>query len=72
MDRIDIRIGRKPRGFAAMSKETQRMLAARGGRAVPAAKRSFMRDRALAVEAGRKGGLSRSKGAARKTGGGEP
>lgn len=44
------------RGFAAMDDEKQRDLAARGGRSVPAEKRTFARDPALAAEAGRKGG----------------
>ena len=40
------------RGFAAMSPELQRKLAAKGGVAVPANKRSFSQDRDLAVRAG--------------------
>lgn len=39
------------RGFAAMSPELQRKLAAKGGMAVPAKKRSFSQDRDLAVRA---------------------
>ena len=46
----------KPRGFAAMSKEKQLELAAKGGQSVPAEKRSFSQNRELASEAGRKGG----------------
>ena len=45
------------RGFAAMSPEKQREIAARGGAAVPAEKRAFS-DPALAASAGRKGGHS--------------
>lgn len=47
---------RKPRGFAAMTPERRRELATKGGRSVPPGKRSFSRDRALAAEAGRRGG----------------
>ena len=39
------------RGFAAMSPELQRKLAAKGGLAVPAKKRSFSQDRELALRA---------------------
>lgn len=46
------------RGFAAMSPEKQREIAAKGGRSIPAEKRSFAKDRSLAASAGRKGGLS--------------
>jgi general stress protein YciG len=41
-----------------MSPEKQRELAARGGAAVPADKRSFSRDRALASDAGKAGGAA--------------
>lgn len=51
------------RGFASMDPERQREIARRGGASVPSDKRSFSRDRSLAVEAGRKGGLT--KGARR-------
>ncbi|MCG6121117.1 MAG: stress-induced protein [Microvirga sp.] len=44
------------RGFAAMSPEKRREIASKGGRSVPADKRSFAQDRALASKAGRKGG----------------
>ncbi|TVR11692.1 MAG: stress-induced protein [Salinarimonadaceae bacterium] len=46
------------RGFAAMSAEKRREIASKGGRSVPADKRSFAQDRALASKAGRKGGRS--------------
>lgn len=46
------------RGFAAMSPEKRREIAARGGAAVPADKRSFSANKDLAVSAGRKGGLA--------------
>lgn len=45
------------RGFAAMSPEKRREIAALGGAGVPAAKRSFSRDHDLAKSAGRDGGL---------------
>lgn len=50
------------RGFASMSPEHRKEMARIGGRAVPAEKRSFAKDRSLAREAGRRGGMkSRSK-----------
>jgi uncharacterized protein len=49
------------RGFASMSKEQRERIASLGGRSVPAPKRSFAQNRALASEAGRKGG-QRSQG----------
>jgi general stress protein YciG len=39
-----------------MDEERQREIASRGGKSVPAEKRSFSQDRELASEAGRKGG----------------
>lgn len=44
------------RGFAAMTPEKRREIAAKGGAAVPAEKRSFSQDRGLAASAGRAGG----------------
>lgn len=44
------------RGFASMSPERQREIAARGGAAVKPENRSFSTNSALASEAGRKGG----------------
>lgn len=49
------------RGFAALSPERVREIASSGGKAVPDDKRSFSKNRTLAVEAGRKGGLSKDK-----------
>ncbi len=46
----------KKRGFAAMSIEQRQEIAAMGGRAVPAERRSFAQDKTLAVKAGKKGG----------------
>ena len=46
------------RGFASLTPERRREIAAMGGKAVPAKKRTFSRKRALAREAGRKGGQS--------------
>lgn len=43
-------------GFASMDQAKQRDIASKGGQSVPAAKRSFAQDPALAAEAGRKGG----------------
>lgn len=44
------------RGFAAMSPEKRRQIAAKGGASVPAEKRSFSQNRDLAASAGRAGG----------------
>jgi general stress protein YciG len=44
------------RGFASMSMEKRREIASKGGKSVPAEKRSFSQNRHLAAEAGRKGG----------------
>ncbi|MBB3903443.1 general stress protein YciG [Methylobacterium brachythecii] len=41
-----------------MNAERQREIASKGGRSVPADKRSFSQDRELASTAGRKGGQS--------------
>lgn len=46
------------RGFAAMSPDKRREIAAKGGAAVPAEKRSFSQNRDLAASAGRAGGSS--------------
>ena len=46
------------RGFASVDPEKQREIARRGGRAVPAEKRSFSQNPDLAAAAGRKGGTS--------------
>lgn len=50
--------GTSNRGFAAMDADKQRAIARKGGESVPAEKRSFSQDRALAAAAGRKGGQS--------------
>jgi general stress protein YciG len=44
-------------GFNAMTPERQRAIASKGGRSVPAEKRSYSRDPQLAKAAGRLGGL---------------
>lgn len=51
--------GTSTRGFASMDETRQREIARKGGESVPAEKRSFSQNRALAAEAGRKGGTSR-------------
>jgi uncharacterized protein len=45
-----------------MDGERQREIASKGGRSVPAEKRSFSQDRELASAAGRKGGQSSGTG----------
>lgn len=51
------------RGFAAMTREKRLEIARKGGASVPSEKRSFARNRDLAVTAGRKGGeISRGVG----------
>lgn len=47
---------KKPRGLAAISPERRREIAMKGGAAVPAEKRAFSKNRALAAEAGALGG----------------
>lgn len=47
---------KKKRGFACLTPEQRRAVAAKGGAAVPKEKRSFSQDRSLAKWAGRKGG----------------
>jgi general stress protein YciG len=49
---------KRKRGFGSMNPERQREIAAKGGRSVPDAKRSFSMNRELASSAGRKGGLA--------------
>ncbi len=44
------------RGLASMSPERQREIASKGGRSVPAEKRSYSQNPELAAAAGRKGG----------------
>lgn len=44
------------RGFASLTPERQREIASKGGKSVPAEKRSFSQDRNLAARAGQKGG----------------
>jgi general stress protein YciG len=48
--------GTSNRGFASMDPALQREIASKGGRSVPPEERSFSKDRALAAQAGRKGG----------------
>ncbi len=53
--------GTGKRGLAALSPERRREIASKGGRSVPSHKRPFSQNQALAVKAGRKGGLQTSK-----------
>lgn len=55
------------RGFACMSPEKRRAIAAKGGAAMPPHKRAFSLNPGLAAEAGRKGGQT-SRGGGRKPG----
>lgn len=50
--------GKSNRGFASMSLEKRREIAAKGGSSVPKEKRSFSVNKSLAVSAGRKGGAA--------------
>lgn len=52
---------KKKRGFALLTPERHRQIAAAGGRALPNEKRSFSKNRELAVSAGRKGGKGKRK-----------
>lgn len=54
------------RGFATMDGSRHRAIASKGGSSVPTEKRSFSRDRELAIRAGRKGGQARVRAAAQK------
>lgn len=56
------------RGFAAMDPEKRRAIARKGGASVPSEKRSFTKNRELAVTAGSKGGSSSRGGGRKKTG----
>jgi general stress protein YciG len=49
-------------GFASMDEAKQKAIASKGGSSVPAEKRPFARDRALAASAGRKGGQASHAG----------
>ena len=49
----------RPRGFAAMSLEKRRAIAAKGGASVAPEQRTFSRNADLARSAGRLGGLSK-------------
>ena len=57
------------RGFASMDGQRQREIASKGGRSVPAEKRSFSEDRELAVRSGteRRSGFRRNAQCARVT-----
>lgn len=50
--------GKLRRGFACMDPERRREIASKGGKSVPAEKRSYSQDRELAAAAGRKGGAA--------------
>ena len=54
----------KKQGFAAICRERHQEIAAMGGRAVAAEKRSFSQDKTLAASAGKKGGESVPPGTA--------
>ena len=49
---------KQKKGFALMSSEEVKRIAAMGGRAIPPELRAFSRDRELASAAGRKGGAA--------------
>lgn len=49
------------KGFALMTPEKRREIAAKGGASVPPNRRSYSRDPELAAAAGRKGGAARAK-----------
>lgn len=53
----------KKRGFGSMDKDRQREIASKGGKSVPADKRSFSQNRLLASLAGRKGGMANADAA---------
>jgi general stress protein YciG len=49
------------RGFASMSLERVREIAAKGGKSVPKDKRSFSVNKELAISSGKKGGSTKKK-----------
>lgn len=49
------------KGFALMTPEKRREIAAKGGSSVPPNRRAYARDPNLASEAGRKGGAARAR-----------
>jgi general stress protein YciG len=53
--------GKSKRGFASMDPEKRREIARKGGASVPAEKRAFSSDKALAAVAGKKGGSAIAK-----------
>lgn len=55
---VEVRVGKKPHGFAAMDQEKRREIARKGGRSVPDEKRTFSRNAEVAAKAGQKGGRS--------------
>ncbi|MDI1327346.1 MAG: KGG domain-containing protein [Brevundimonas sp.] len=55
----DVKSTGRPRGFAAMSPELRRSIAAKGGASVAPERRTFSKDSNLARAAGQKGGRSR-------------
>ena len=57
----DIERPKLRRGFASMTPEKRRQIAAMGGASVRPEQRSFSQNKALAVEAGRKGGSASSR-----------
>lgn len=65
--RLEASRPKQRRGFACMSPEKRRAIAAKGGASVPGEKRSFFKDRQLAALAGSTGGaMSRGGGRPRK------
>jgi hypothetical protein len=57
-----IKSANKKRGFACMPVEVRRAIASKGGKSVPADKRSFSARRDLPARAGRTGGLANGRG----------
>ncbi|MFA4893014.1 KGG domain-containing protein [Brevundimonas sp.] len=57
----DVKSPGRPRGFAAMSLELRRQIAAKGGASVAPERRTFSKDSDLARAAGQKGGRSRGE-----------
>jgi general stress protein YciG len=56
MSDTDTGVKGKGRGFASMDPEKLKLVASKGGKSVPPAKRSFSQNRELAAAAGSKGG----------------
>lgn len=61
MNETEVPVRKSNRGFASMSPERRKEVASKGGKSVKWQNRAFSKNRKLAQEAGRKGGLNSTK-----------